>query len=114
MFATFSPDGSRVAYVRQNNLFVEQIATGAITQLTSDGTAPPNGASWAPATAGTIVNGTSDWVNEEELDIRDGFRWSPDGQHIAYWQFDTSGVGNMTLINDTADLYPRTITFAYP
>ncbi|HEX4567101.1 MAG TPA: DPP IV N-terminal domain-containing protein, partial [Vicinamibacterales bacterium] len=88
MFATFSPDGSRVAYVRQNNLFVEGIATGAITQLTSDGTLPPNGASWAPATAGTIVNGTSDWVNEEELDIRDGFRWSPDGQHIAYWQFD--------------------------
>jgi dipeptidyl-peptidase-4 len=114
MFATFSPDGTRVAYVRQNNLYVEQIATGAITPLTSDGTTPPNGAAWAPATAGSIVNGTSDWVNEEELDIRDGFRWSPDGQRIAYWQFDTSGVGNMTLINDTAGLYPHTITYAYP
>jgi dipeptidyl-peptidase-4 len=113
MFAKFSPEGTRVAYVRQNNLYVEQIASGAITPLTSDGTAPPNGA-WAPATAGTIVNGTSDWVNEEELDIRDGFRWSPDGQRIAYWQFDTTGVGNMTLINDTADLYPRTTTYAYP
>jgi len=114
MFAKFSPDGTRVAYVRQNNLYVEQVAAGTITQLTSDGTIPPNAAAWAPATAGTIVNGTSDWVNEEELDIRDGFRWSPDGQRIAYWQFDTTGVGNMTLINDTAELYPRTITFAYP
>jgi dipeptidyl-peptidase-4 len=114
MFAKFSPDGTRVAYVRQNNIYVEQIATGAVTQLTKDGTMPANGAAWAPATAGTIVNGTSDWVNEEELDIRDGFRWSPDGRRIAYWQFDTSGVGNMTLINDTAALYPTTITYAYP
>ena len=114
MFASFSPDGTRVAYVRQNNIYVEQIATGAVTQLTTDGTTPPDGAAWAPATAGTIVNGTSDWVNEEELGIRDGFRWSPDGRHIAYWQFDTSGVGNMTLINDTAALYPTTTTFAYP
>jgi dipeptidyl-peptidase-4 len=114
MFAKFSPDGTRVAYVRQNNLFVERIATGAITQVTTDGTKPPDGAAWAPAVAGTIVNGTSDWVNEEELGIRDGFRWSPDGQRIAYWQFDTTGVGNMTLINDTGDLYPRIITYAYP
>jgi dipeptidyl-peptidase-4 len=114
MFATFSPDGTRVAYVRQNNLYVERIATGAVTQLTSDGTHPPGNAPWAPATAGTIVNGTSDWVNEEELGIRDGFRWSPDGRRIAYWQFNTSGVGNMTLINDTAALYPTTTTYAYP
>ena len=114
MFAKFSPDGTRVAYVRQNNLFVERIATGAVTQVTTDGTTPPDGAAWAPAVAGTIVNGTSDWVNEEELGIRDGFRWSPDGQRIAYWQFDTTGVGNMTLINDTGDLYPRIITYAYP
>ena len=114
MFAKFSPDATRVAYVRQNNIYVEQLATGAVRQLTSDGTTPPGGAAWAPATAGTIVNGTSDWVNEEELDIRDGFRWSPDGTRIAYWQFDTSGVGNMTLINDTQSLYPVTTTFAYP
>jgi dipeptidyl-peptidase-4 len=114
MFAKFSPDATRVAYVRQNNLYVEQIATGAVTQLTKDGTVPAGGAAWAPATAGTIVNGTSDWVNEEELDIRDGFRWSPDGTRIAYWQFDTSGVSNMTLINDTDSLYPVTTTFAYP
>jgi len=114
MFAKFSPDGSRVAYVRQNNIYVERLATGAITPLTTDGSAPPGGAAWGPAPAGTIVNGTSDWVNEEELGIRDGFRWSPDGERIAYWQFDTSGVGNMTLINDTAALYPTTTTYAYP
>ena len=114
MFAKFSPDGTRVAYVRQNNLYVEQIESGGITQLTSDGTLPPGGAAWAPATAGTIVNGTSDWVNEEELDIRDGFRWSPDGRRIAYWQFDTTGVNNFTLVNDTAALYPTTTVFAYP
>jgi dipeptidyl-peptidase-4 len=114
MFAKFSPDATRVAYVRQNNIYVERLDTGAIVQLTSDGTTPPGGAAWAPATAGTIVNGTSDWVNEEELDIRDGFRWSPDGRRIAYWQFDTSGVGNFTLINETATLYPITTVFAYP
>ena len=112
MFAKFSPDATRVAYVRQNNLYVEQIVTGAVTQLTKDGTT--SAAAWMPATAGTIVNGTSDWVNEEELDIRDGFRWSPDGTRIAYWQFDTTGVGNMTLINDTESSYPVTTTFAYP
>ena len=120
MFAKFSPDASRVAYVRQNNLYVERLDTGAITQLTKDGTPPSaTGAAgqalaWAPATAGTIVNGTSDWVNEEELDIRDGFRWSPDGRRIAYWQFDTTGVQNFTLIDDTTALYPATKVFAYP
>jgi dipeptidyl-peptidase 4 len=114
MFAKFSPDATRVAYVRQNNLYVERLDTGAIVQLTKDGTVPPGGAAWAPATAGTIVNGTSDWVNEEELDIRDGFRWSPDGRRIAYWQFDTTGVQNFTLIDDTAALYPTTRVFAYP
>ena len=114
MFAKFSPDATRVAYVRQNNIYVERIDTGAIVQLTTDGTRPPGGAAWAPATAGTIVNGTSDWVNEEELDIRDGLRWSPDGRRIAYWQFDTSGVANFTLIDDTAAQYPTTTVFAYP
>jgi dipeptidyl-peptidase-4 len=114
MFAKFSPDGTRVAYVRQNNIYVERVDSGAIVQLTTDGTPVPGGAAWAPATAGTIVNGTSDWVNEEELDIRDGFRWSPDGRRIAYWQFDTAGVGNYTLINDTASQYPTTTVFAYP
>ena len=114
MFAKFSPSGERAAYVRGNNLYVETIDTGAVTQLSHDGTPPPSGAAWAAATAGTIVNGTSDWVNEEELNIRDGFRWSPDGRRLAYYQFDTHGVGNMTLVNDTDSQYPVATTFAYP
>jgi dipeptidyl-peptidase-4 len=101
MFATFSPDGSKVAWVRQNNLYVEDLATEKITQLTSDGSED-------------IINGTSDWVSEEELDLRNCFRWSPDGQSIAYWQFDQSGVGEYTLINDTAAEYPSTFKYKYP
>ena len=66
MFAKFSPDGGRVAYVREHNLYVENLAGGRITQLTRDGSR-------------TIINGTFDWVYEEELNLRDGFRWSPDG-----------------------------------
>ena len=101
MFATFAPDSSRVAYVRANNLYVESLATGSITQLTSDGSAD-------------IINGTSDWVSEEELDLRNCFRWSPNSRSIAYWQFDQSGVGQYTLINDTATEYPVTFRYAYP
>jgi dipeptidyl-peptidase 4 len=101
MFAKLSPDGSRIAYVRERNLYVETLGSGAVRGLTSDGST-------------TIVNGTSDWVNEEELGIRDGFRWSPDGRSIAYWQFDTSGVEFFTLVNDTAALYPTVTRFPYP
>jgi dipeptidyl-peptidase 4 len=101
MFAKFSPDGSRVAYVRDRDLFVETIASGSIERLTRDGSA-------------TVVNGTSDWVNEEELGIRDAFRWSPDSRSIAYWQFDTSGVEMFALINDTDALYPTVTRLPYP
>jgi dipeptidyl-peptidase-4 len=101
LFAEFSPDGDRVAYVRANNLYVEDLASGSVRALTTDGSA-------------TLINGTSDWVNEEELEIRSAFRWSPDGRSIAYLQFDTSGVGVFTLINDTADEYPALHEFPYP
>jgi len=101
MFAKFSPDGSRVGYVRANNLYVEQIDTGRITTLTRDGSE-------------TTINGTSDWVYEEELDLRDGFRWSPDGRHIAYWQFDSTGVGVFSLIDDTSAVYPSITKIPYP
>lgn len=101
MFAKFSPDGSHVAYVHAGDLYVEPTDGGASTRLTSDATR-------------TLVNGMSDWVYEEEFSLRDGFRWSPDSRHIAFWQFDMSGVRNFTLINDTDSLYPVTKEIQYP
>jgi dipeptidyl-peptidase-4 len=101
MFAKFSPDATRVAYVRANDLYVERLSDGRVTRLTTTGSE-------------TIINGTSDWVYEEELGVRDGFRWSPDGRRIAYWQFDTSGVGRFTLLNNTDSVYPVATTIPYP
>jgi len=101
MFAKFSPDGRRVAYVRQQNIYVEDLNSGEVTRLT-DSTDP------------NVISGTSDWVNEEEFFLRDAFAWSPDGRQIAYLQFDTSGVGRFTLINNTDGPYPRLTDYAYP
>ena len=101
MFAKFSPDGGRVAYVSKLNIYVEDIATGKIIQLTKDG-------------GGNIINGTFDWVYEEELDCRDGFRWSPDGATIAYWQSDTKGVGTFYMINNVDSNYSVPIPLPYP
>lgn len=101
MFAKFSPDGLRVAYVRANNIYVERLDNRTVTQVTEDGSE-------------TTINGTSDWVYEEELGVRDGFRWSPDGTRIAYWQFDTTGVGIFSLINNTDALYPVITRIPYP
>jgi dipeptidyl-peptidase-4 len=101
MYAKFSPDGERVAYVSRGDLYVERLADGAITRLTRGATA-------------TLVNGMTDWVYEEEFDLRDGFRWSPDGAKIAYWQFDMSGVGTFDLVNYTDSLYPIITPIQYP
>lgn len=101
MFAKFSPDASRVGYVSQNNIFVENIKSGKITQLTTDG-------------SDSIINGTFDWVYEEELSCRDGFRWSPDGTQIAYWQSDTEGIGTFYMINNVDSIYSQIIPLPYP
>jgi dipeptidyl-peptidase-4 len=101
MFAKFSPDGTRVGYVRENNIYVETIADGKITALTSDGSR-------------TLINGTSDWVNEEEFFLRDCWRWSPDGKSVAYWQFNAEGIKDFVLIDNTKDLYPVLTYIPYP
>lgn len=101
MFAKFSPDGSRIAYVSKQNIYVENIKTGKVINLTSDG-------------GNNIINGTFDWVYEEELDCRDGFRWSPDGSKIAYWQSDTKGTGTFYLIDNVDSIYPKVIPFPFP
>jgi len=101
MFAKFSPNGKKVAYVYLDNIFVQDVASKEITQLTFDANK-------------TTINGLFDWVYEEEFSIRDGFRWSPDGSKIAYWQLDTSGSKNFTMINNTDELYPTITQFPYP
>ncbi len=101
MFAKFAPDASRVGYVYYNNVYVEDLASGEVTQLTHDG-------------GEKLINGTSDWVYEEEFFLRDCFRWSPDGEYMAYWQFDSEGVDEFYLINNTDSIYPRITTIPYP
>ncbi len=101
MFAKFSPDGSHVAYVSNNNIYVEDLAGNAIVRLTNDGT-------------DKIINGTFDWVYEEEFGCRDGFRWSPDSKYIAYWQSDAQQIGWFDMINNVDSLYPKIVKFPYP
>ncbi|HEY4288749.1 MAG TPA: DPP IV N-terminal domain-containing protein [Puia sp.] len=102
LFAKFSPDATKVAYSSEHNVYVEDAATGVEKCLTS--------------TNGTrkLINGTFDWVYEEELECRDGFRWSPDGRHIAYWQIDANQVKDYLMLNTTDSTYPFVIPVEYP
>jgi dipeptidyl-peptidase-4 len=103
MFAKLSPDGTKVAWVdfNQKDLYVQNLEDLTVTRLTDD--------------AGKhTINGTSDWVYEEEFGLRDGFRWSPDGTYIAFWQFDSEGVEFFNLINNTDSLYPELTPIPYP
>ena len=101
MFAKFAPDGRRVGYVRDFNLYVEDLDSGTLTQLTKDGSRQN-------------INGTFDWVYEEELGLKDGWRWSPDGKNIAFWQLAADSVRNFALINYTDSLYPVVTEVQYP
>ena len=101
MFAKIAPDGKKVAYVSGHNIYVEDIESGKTTALTTDGT-------------DRLINGTFDWVYEEEFGCRDGFRWSPDSKSIAYWQIDATRIRNFLMINNTDSLYPFTIPVEYP
>ncbi len=101
MFAKFSPNGESVGYVREHNVYVENLADKSITALTTNGT-------------DKIINGTFDWAYEEEFRCRDGFRWSPDGTKIAYWQIDASSIRNFLMINTTDSAYSYTVPVQYP
>lgn len=101
MFAKVSPDGTKAAYVSKHNIYVENLSNHEIKPLTTNGSE-------------TLINGTFDWVYEEEFECRDGFRWSPDSKRIAYWQLDASGVRDFYMINNTDSLYSYIIPVQYP
>ena len=101
MFAKFSPDAKQVAYVYKNDLYLQTLSDGAITRLTQTGTP-------------TMINGTFDWTYEEEFSIRDGFRFSPDSKHIAFWEIDSSGIQSFPLVDNTSILYPKIHHIPYP
>ncbi|WP_460947553.1 S9 family peptidase [Spirosoma daeguense] len=101
MYAKLSPDGRSVAYVSEHNLFVEDVASGQVRQLTTDGTRKR-------------INGTFDWAYEEEFGCRDGFRWSPDSKQIAYWQVDATKIRDYLMLNTTDSIYSHVVPVEYP
>jgi dipeptidyl-peptidase 4 len=102
MFAKISPDGTKAAYVSERNVYVEDLSNGKIKALTKTNGTPK------------LINGTFDWVYEEEFDCRDGFRWSPDSKKIAYWQIDANKIRNYDMVNTTDSIYPFIIPVEYP
>ena len=101
MFAKFSPNDNQVAYVSEHNIYIEEISSGVVKQLTFDGST-------------TLINGTFDWAYEEEFSCQDGFRWSPNGKNVAYWQIDAKDIKNFLMINTTDSIYSQTIPVQYP
>ncbi|MEO5985048.1 MAG: S9 family peptidase, partial [Ferruginibacter sp.] len=101
MFAKFSPDGKQVAYVSGHNIYSEDITTGIARKLTSDGSRK-------------MINGTFDWVYEEEFGCRDGFRWSPDSKKIAFWQVNATKTRDYFMLNTTDSNYSKIVPVEYP
>jgi dipeptidyl-peptidase-4 len=99
--ADFSPDAAKIAFVRDNNLIVTDLVSNIELQVTNDGK------------QNEIINGTTDWVYEEEFAITKGFEWSPDGKKIAFYRFDESKVPEFTM-TEWGDLYPKQTSFKYP
>ena len=102
MYATFSPKGDKIAYVSDNNLFIKNIISGKVIQVTNDGK------------KNHIINGASDWVYEEEFGLVRSFEWAPDGEHIAYYKFDETNVKEFSMDLFKGGLYPTQEVFKYP
>lgn len=100
-FAKLSPDGTKVAYVSEFNLYSEDLANGQIIALTQDGNRK-------------LINGTFDWAYEEEFACRDGFQWSPDSKRISFWQLDANQIRDFYMINTTDSVYSQIIPVEYP
>jgi dipeptidyl-peptidase-4 len=99
---TFSPDGKKIAYARENNLYVYDLATAKSTAITTDGQ------------KNSIINGITDWVYEEEFAFVKAFDWSTDSKKVAYIRFDESKVPEFSMSMFAKDLYPTMQTFKYP
>ncbi len=101
MFAKFSPDNSKVAYVSNYNLYVEDLSNNKIKPITKGGNRK-------------LINGTFDWAYEEEFACRDGFQWSPDSKKISYWNSDANQIKDFYMINNTDSIYSQIIPVEYP
>jgi dipeptidyl-peptidase-4 len=102
MLAEFSPDGNKLAYVRNNNLFYYDLVAKKETQITNDGK------------INSIINGSTDWVYEEEFALSKGFYWNNDGSQLAFYRFDESAVKEFTMTKFDNKLYPEEYKFKYP
>ena len=102
MLATFSPDGKKVSFVRNNNIFIKDLASKEIKQITTDGK------------YNSVINGAPDWVYEEEFSLLTGMQWSPDSKKIAFLRFDESEVKQFNMTKFKGNLYPDNYTFKYP
>ncbi|MEO6833672.1 MAG: DPP IV N-terminal domain-containing protein [Chitinophagaceae bacterium] len=101
LHATFSPDGTKVAFVKDNNLFYKDLASGAVIAVTTDGV------------RNKIINGNCDWVYEEEFEFTRAYQWSPDSKSLAYYRFDETNVPEYTLVKYD-NLYPTPYKYKYP
>lgn len=101
-YAAFSPDGRKVAFVFENDLYYRDLATGKLIRVTEDGAVD------------RIINGAADWVYEEEFSLTQAFAWSPDGRYLAYLRFDESAVPAFTMANYRGGVYPEYVTWKYP
>jgi dipeptidyl-peptidase-4 len=102
MHPTFSPDGKKVGYVLDNNLYFMNLSSGKTSPVTTDGK------------FNSIINGSCDWVYEEEFSFTQAFEWSPDSKCLAFYRFDETNVPEFTMTNYTGELYPEYETFKYP